>query len=172
MQIVQWWESRDYNLDIKNNVRLHISGNVLKYGTLVWDACGGKLSLSFGQVPNLLQSASCKLNSKRIMAIDFESVTPDPLTCMKIAKCNKVWEIRDDIERDQWMSRDVWSSHVEGGNPHSALKRGSDEETSSKVEDQLIFRGRLSDAKSRRMAHCCWKKENGHVNQISPPERW
>ena len=56
---------------------------------------------------NLLQYASCKLNSKRIIAIDFESVTPDPLTCMKIAKCNKVWEIRDDIERDQWKSRDV-----------------------------------------------------------------
>jgi hypothetical protein len=73
----------------------------------VWDACGGKLSLSFGQEPGLLQSASCKLNSKRIMAIDFESVTPDPPTCMKIAKCNKIWEIRDNIERGQWMSRDV-----------------------------------------------------------------
>jgi hypothetical protein len=58
-------------------------------------------------VLGLLQSASCKLNSKRIMTIEFESITPDPLTCMKIAKCNKNWEIRDNIERDQWMPWDV-----------------------------------------------------------------
>jgi hypothetical protein len=84
-----------------------MSGNVLKYGTLALGRVLWQTLLSFGQVLSLLQCASCKLNSKRIMTIEFESVTPDPLTCMKIAKCNKVWEIRDDIERDQWKSRDV-----------------------------------------------------------------